>query len=235
MTFAESLGSIDIFRNLPPGDLAGLAELCTWSRYEPHQEIVGYLDESRQVFFLAEGTARAIIYSLSGKEVTFRDIDAGEMFGEFAAIDGEPRSASVEALAPCLVATLSAERFWEVLRDHPKVTEATLQRLTRQIRALTERVLEFSTLAVKHRIHAELLRMARDHLGGRRHRQHIAGADPSRVRQPDQHSPGGGDPGAQPPDPHRPDRAARSSLDHPRCLGPDPNGGIRRRPLGISL
>lgn len=165
MTFADSLGAIDIFRNLPPEDLAGLAELCTWSKYESHQEIVGYLDESRQVFFLTEGTARAIIYSLSGKEVTFRDIDAGEMFGEFAAIDGQPRSASVEALAPCLVATLSAERFWEVLRDHPRVAEATLQRLTRQIRALTERVLEFSTLAVKHRIHAELLRMAHDHMG----------------------------------------------------------------------
>ena len=66
---------------------------------------------------------------------------------------------------PSQIATLSAERFWEVLRDHPKVAEATLQRLTRQIRTLTERVFEFSTLAVKHRVHAELLRMARDHLG----------------------------------------------------------------------
>ena len=127
--------------------------------------IVGYLDESRQVFFLAEGTARAIIYSLSGKEVSFRDVQAGEMFGEFAAIDGEPRSASVEALKPCLIAAMTAELFWEVLRDHSGVAEATLRRLTNQIRALTERVLEFSTLAVKHRIHAELLRMARDHLG----------------------------------------------------------------------
>ena len=64
--------------------------------------------------------------------------------------------------------------------------------------------------------------------------QHIAGADPSGIRQPDQHPPRGGDPGAQPPDPHRPDRAARSPLDHPRCLGADPHGGIRQRSLGIS-
>ncbi len=40
-----------------------------------------------------------------------------------------------------------------------------LKRLSKQVRDLTERVFEFSTLAVKNRIHAELLRLARDHAG----------------------------------------------------------------------
>jgi len=39
-----------------------------------------------------------------------------------------------------------------------------MQRLAGQVRRLTERVFDFSTLAVRNRIHAELLRLARQHM-----------------------------------------------------------------------
>ena len=47
------------------------------------------------------------IYSLGGKEITFRDQGAGEMFGELGAIDGEPRSAHVMALEDSLLASIA--------------------------------------------------------------------------------------------------------------------------------
>ena len=50
------------------------------------------------MYFVVEGEVRATSYSLEGKEVIFRDIVAGEMFGEYAAIDGRPRAADVVAL-----------------------------------------------------------------------------------------------------------------------------------------
>ena len=134
----SSLAVIDVLRDLSAEALQRLARQCAWKEYAPKQQIVGHQDASRQVYFLARGRVRAIIYSQAGREVTFRDIEAGEMFGEFAAIDGEPRSASVEALKPSLVASMAPDLFWQVLRDHPTVTAATLKRLTRQIRALTE-------------------------------------------------------------------------------------------------
>jgi CRP-like cAMP-binding protein len=55
--------------------------------------------------------------------------------------------------------------FHDVLQSHPAVLFAALRHLTTQIRALTERVFEFSTLAVRNRVHAELVRLARDHGG----------------------------------------------------------------------
>ena len=39
-----------------------------------------------------------------------------------------------------------------------------MRELTRLVRSLSERVVEFSTLGVKNRIHAELLRLAREHM-----------------------------------------------------------------------
>ena len=85
---------------------------------------------------------------------------AGEVFGEYPAIDGGPRSASVEARTRCAVASMPAGAFQELLATEPKVAQALLPQLVTKIRALTTRVYEFSTLAVKNRIQAELLRLA---------------------------------------------------------------------------
>ena len=44
----------------------------------------------------------------------------------------------------------------------PSVAIATLRHVVAHVRRLSERVFEFSTLAVRNRIHAELLRLARE-------------------------------------------------------------------------
>jgi CRP-like cAMP-binding protein len=92
--------------------------------------------------------------------VSFRELGAGEVFGEYPAIDGGPRSASVEAHTSCLIASMPATSFREILETEPGVAQALLPQLVMKIRALTTRVYEFSTLAVNNRIQAELLRLA---------------------------------------------------------------------------
>jgi CRP-like cAMP-binding protein len=82
------------------------------------------------------------------------------MFGEYAAIDGRPRSANVEARTSCLVVSMPADAFRELLETEPKVTKILLEHFVSEIRELTTRVFEFSTLAVRYRIQAEVLRLA---------------------------------------------------------------------------
>lgn len=161
---AESLVGIEVFRHLSAADREKLAALCQGRRYAAEQRILSHKDEGRDVYFIISGKVRVTIYSVSGKEITFRDQSAGEMFGELGAIDGEPRSAHVMALEDSLLATMSRETFWKVLNGYPEVAEFTLKRLATLVRLLSERVFEFSTLAVRNRIHAELLRLARENL-----------------------------------------------------------------------
>ena len=155
-----SLAKIGILVDLPPAALVRIQRRCSWRGYKPGEPIVNYLDSSDNVFFITEGEARVTIYSLSGKAVSFRELSAGEMFGEFPAIDQGPRSASVEARTECLVAYMPAAEFLQLLRKEWAVTQALLRKLVMTIRALTSRVYEFSTLAVNNRIQAELLRLA---------------------------------------------------------------------------
>jgi CRP-like cAMP-binding protein len=103
---------------------------------------------------------------VTGKQVALGDIGPGIMFGELSAIDGEPRSAHVVALTDVMICSMSPDDFWYVLETYPAVARATLRRLTTMVRHLCERVFEIRTLPVKHRIHAELLRLALQHMSG---------------------------------------------------------------------
>jgi CRP/FNR family transcriptional regulator, cyclic AMP receptor protein len=165
---ADLLAGFQLFQDLPRDAMAALSRRCQWRRYHAHQIILGYQDDSREVFFVVRGQVRVTFFSESGREVAFRDLPAGEMFGELSAIDGLPRSCTVVALADTMVAVMSATLFWHLLREHEALNAGILRRLTRLVRALSERVVEFSTLTVQRRIQVELLRLAREAAPGQK-------------------------------------------------------------------
>src|SRR5258706_15426022 len=74
---------------------------------------------STGVFFLLEGRAEVLLYSSSGREVCVNDIGPGDMFGEIAVLDGEPRSASIVATSELKYAEMSAKDFMACLDSSP--------------------------------------------------------------------------------------------------------------------
>jgi CRP/FNR family cyclic AMP-dependent transcriptional regulator len=159
------LRQIRLFSGLRDDELAALALRCRWKSARGGELIIGHKDQSRDVLFLLTGLARVNVYSVSGRQVSFRDIRPGDVVGELSAIDDRPRSATVESLQPSTFMVMPQAVFHDVLQSHPPVLFAALRHLTTQVRALTERVFEFSTLAVRNRVQAELVRLAREHGG----------------------------------------------------------------------
>lgn len=156
-----SLESIAIFRGLSPQALERVKRACRGRQYGPNELIIDHLDTSDDVFFLLTGNARVTIRSTDGKAVSFRELGPGGMFGEYAAIDAHPRSANVEALTDCLIVSMPGAAFRQLLDTESKLAKALLTHFVKEIRELTTRVYEFSTLAVRYRIQAEILRLAR--------------------------------------------------------------------------
>ena len=217
----NSLKGIAVFAGLSPDAIERIERRCAWKRYAPGEPILDYLDKSDDVFFIALGEVRVTIYSTVGKAVSFREMGAGEIFGEFPAIDGGSRSASVEARTNCLIASMPGSSFRELLQSEPGLAHALLPRLVKTIRALTTRVYEFSTLAVNNRIQAELLRLASFGPKEGKSARIVPAPDPCRDRQPGQHPPGSRHQGAQSPVPNWDYRAARR---HPPGQGRRPPG-----------
>lgn len=158
-----ALSKVDMLRGLPPAELRALASTCRWRAYASGQEIIEQEGGSQDVYFVAQGRVRVTIYAANGREVTFRDLAAGASFGELAAVDGRSRSTSVVALDEgTWLASLSRDQFRDLLRQQPAVVDNVLRGLVALVRNLTERVVEYSTLGVRNRIQAELVRMARE-------------------------------------------------------------------------
>src|SRR5262249_57480195 len=88
-------------------------------------------------------------------------IKAGEFFGELAAIDHHARSSGIRAVLEVTIGRMPASVFRAAVHEHPDVCDQLLALLAGQIRMLANRVHEFATLDVPHRIAAELLRLSR--------------------------------------------------------------------------
>lgn len=145
---------------------ASLAKLekATRLTFMRGQDIISRADTSRDAYILLSGDARVTFFSASGKAVAFRQIEPGDLFGEFAAIDGKGRSATVETMTKAEVLCMGEQLFWELMHSDPFFTAAVMRHLVDLLRTLTARIVEFSTMDVRGRIHAELLRMAMDAL-----------------------------------------------------------------------
>ena len=158
---ARTFDDIPLFLGLPDNLRAALARECTWKRYSQHEQIFDRDDNTRDVYFVVSGKLRVVNYSLSGREISFDDIDSGGFFGELAAIDGAPRSASVLTLIDTQVAIMSHPLFMKIITEHPTVALRVMHRLTGVIRQATGRIMDLSTLGANNRVHAEILRLAR--------------------------------------------------------------------------
>ena len=157
---ADELSRCSLFAGVSPAGVRLLAASGQFAAVVQGEEIVSHRDLTDSVFVLLAGSAQVIVYSVGGQAVRFGTIRAGSLLGEFSAIDGLPRSASVEAIEACRVLRLPAAIFWRAMENEPELMRRVVRNLVARNRTLTERVYEFSTLAAKNRIQAELLRLA---------------------------------------------------------------------------
>ncbi len=161
-TPAAGLDRIELLRPLSADQRAAVARQCRWRRFAPDEQLIDHWADTRDVAFVVEGRVRVLSHSAGGREISFSDIEAGELAGEMSALDGRPRSASVVALEEgALIAFLPAKPFQILVAAHPELAMAMMLRLCDKLRGATDRIMELSTLGANNRIHAELLRLAR--------------------------------------------------------------------------
>jgi CRP/FNR family cyclic AMP-dependent transcriptional regulator len=160
MIAPDELKRVPMFRDFSAAALAGVAALCSVRNYSSGEPVIVHSESSLDAFLVLSGKAQVELYSADGQRVGFHDLAAGEMFGEISAIDGMPRSASVTAAGACRIARIPHRHFLALLETNPSFAVAVAQRLASQVRRLTVRVFEFSTMAVRQRLRGELLRLS---------------------------------------------------------------------------
>jgi CRP/FNR family transcriptional regulator, cyclic AMP receptor protein len=158
---ARGLDGVEMLKPLSVEARAAVARRCAWRTYQTDETVIDQTGEARDVCFVVEGRVRIVNHSLSGREISFDDVDAGGFLGELSALDGGARSASVVARKPdTLIAFLAPKPFQELVSSHPELALAVMRRLCAVVRRSNERIMDLSTLAANNRVQAELLRLA---------------------------------------------------------------------------
>ncbi len=124
------LKSIDLFSAVPPDALAEVASILEEIEVEPGEEILHEGDTGTAMYIIVDGRVRV---RAKGRDIA--ELGPSEVFGELAALDPEPRSASVTALEPTQLFKLSSAPLFQLMASYMDVTRGILRVLCRRIRA----------------------------------------------------------------------------------------------------
>lgn len=101
-------------------------------------------DDPGNVFIIDAGMVKVSTTSSDGREVILAVLDADDVLGELAAVDGSPRSASATALTTVELSAVPAADFQFFLRDRPELSLAFASLLAARLRQANRRQLEYA-------------------------------------------------------------------------------------------
>lgn len=152
-----------VFGTLSSERLAQLARSATPCRFQREQLIFSMDDSSDALYVILSGRVRVFRATPEGEEVTVANLDAGDVLGEMGVLDGRGRSASAQSIVDVEAARISAESFFEFLKDRPDAAIGLLTVLTRRLRDTLEQVEVIALQNLEERLARLLLRLSETH------------------------------------------------------------------------
>src|SRR5689334_17224838 len=113
-----------------------------------------------RVLVVLEGCVKLSSLSDSGKEVVLAIRGPGDLLGELAAIDGEPRSATATALEPVKAMSIAVSDFQRFLEHHPGVALKLLRVVTKRLRDADRKRVEFAADDSMTRVAARIVELS---------------------------------------------------------------------------
>jgi CRP/FNR family transcriptional regulator, cyclic AMP receptor protein len=159
----NALSTSSLLSGLPAETLAQLASLARRRSYRRGEIIFHQGDPGDTLHIIESGTVKVVVDAESGNEAVLTMLGPGKCFGELALIDGEPRSASIEAVENVETIVLRRSDFMEVVRTNAHALDALLATVAQLIRRLTDDVATLSFLDLEGRLAKKLIELGDAH------------------------------------------------------------------------
>ena len=157
----QYLENVGIFASVPRDSLRDLASRIQPRQYPTGTVIVGQEDKGDSLFVITKGRVKVVLYGDSGREMILSMLREGEIFGEMALFDNQPRSASVIALDDTDALVLDRSAFVRHLMSHPSTAIAILAEMSRRLRQADRIIGDLALLDVYGRVARMLKELAR--------------------------------------------------------------------------
>jgi CRP/FNR family transcriptional regulator, cyclic AMP receptor protein len=146
------LGRVPLFADLEPDELDRFSRVAVPRSFPKGTRVFHEGDHSDACYIIRGGSFRVTREHPDGRAITLANLGPGDIFGELAMLDGEVRSASVEALSDGDLLALPAVDVRGLLARHPEITVKLVQALVRRLRQANERISRQSFQTVPSRV-----------------------------------------------------------------------------------
>jgi CRP/FNR family transcriptional regulator, cyclic AMP receptor protein len=166
----ELLARTRLFGTIPPTLCEAIAQEMRDARYRAGQSIFERGDPGSVIYLVLEGRVRLSVSTAEGRELSFTHAVAGDIFGEIAALDGSPRSATASALTDVRMKSLPAAALHRLIVAHPVLSKSVIEFLCSRLRDVSDHLEDVALFSVERRLARFLL-----HECSRRGRQSSGG------------------------------------------------------------
>jgi CRP-like cAMP-binding protein len=150
------LRRVPVFSTLSDTELAQVAQVAMSRRFEAGAVVFKEGDEGTTCYIVRSGRTRAIREHPDGRSITLAHFGPGDIFGEMAMLDGERRSATIEATEDTETIAILSTDMQRLLREHPDISVKLIAALGRRLRDTNERLARQSFQTVQSRVAAAL-------------------------------------------------------------------------------
>lgn len=157
------LKQVPLFANLADEDIRELMAVARRRIFRSGEVIFHREDPGQVLYVIKEGKVKISLISPEGQEISLVVFGKGECFGEFAILDGLPRSAEAVALEKVECYTLQRNDFQKAITKSPKIAIQVMEVLTRRLRTTNQIVEDLIFLDVYGRVAKKLLELADAH------------------------------------------------------------------------
>ena len=178
----ELLRSVPLFADLEQGELERFSRVAVPRSFPAATRVFHEGDHSDACYIVRYGSFRVTREHSDGRAITLATLGPGDIFGELAMLDGEVRSASVEALSDGELLALPAGEVRALLARHPEITVKLVAALVRRLRTANERISRQSFQTVPSRVAGVLSQLVAEERRAQRRRRR--GDDPDEPGRP---------------------------------------------------
>lgn len=146
------LRRVPLFSELSEQEVERISRVAVPRSYPKGVRVFHEGDQSDACYIVRSGDLRVTREHPDGRAIALATLGPGDIFGELAMLDGEARSASVEALSECELLALPAADMRRLLEGSSEITVKLVVALTRRLREANERVARQSFQTVPSRV-----------------------------------------------------------------------------------
>lgn len=162
MAVSEFLTYVPIFSELENDALEKIEKIGSRKAYTKNDVILLEEDAGTALFVIVKGKVKVSRNSNDGREVILTILGESDFFGEMAILDGLTRSATVTAIDESELFLIQRNDFLNLLYEHPEVSVALLQELTRRLRNADMKIKALSLKDAEGKVATVILQLADD-------------------------------------------------------------------------